>query len=220
MDRFSAITLGTATPALLIVVIWAASSSIYDVSTPPPTTAAVDQAEEAEEAATEEMATEAATDEAPAETETAEAATDEAPADTETAEAATDEAPAETETAEAATDSGAEIDLAALVAAGDPGAGARTWRQCSACHVADAEQNRVGPHLVGVLGREIASIEDFRYSDALQELEGVWTAEEMSAWLENPRDYARGTSMSFRGLDDAEDRANVIAYLAELQQGG
>ena len=99
-------------------------------------------------------------------------------------------------------------------------AGSRLWRQCSACHVADQTQNRVGPHLVDVLGRERASIEDFRYSDALAGLDGVWTAEEMSAWLENPRDYAPGTSMSFNGFDDAEDRANVIAYLADLQLNG
>jgi cytochrome c2 len=86
--------------------------------------------------------------------------------------------------------------------------------------VADQAQNRVGPHLVDVLGRERASVEDFRYSDALAGLDGVWTAEEMSAWLEDPRDYAPGTSMSFRGLDDAEDRANILAYLADLQLNG
>ncbi|RDC72908.1 cytochrome c family protein [Rhodovulum sp. 12E13] len=111
----------------------------------------------------------------------------------------------------------ASIDLAALVEAGDVRAGSRVWRQCSACHVADQAQNRVGPHLVGVIGRDRSSIEGFNYSDALQALEGVWTPEEISAYITDPAEYAPGNRMSFRGLDDPEDRANVIAYLADVQ---
>ena len=186
--------------------------------------AAKEQMAEAETDAQEAPAAEDEGAETPAAEETAEtsetaaAETDEAET-TEMAVAAPEETAGEDATEEAAA-APAEVDLAALVEAGDVRAGSRLWRQCSACHVADQTQNRVGPHLVDVLGRERASIEDFRYSDALAGLDGVWTAEEMSAWLENPRDYAPGTSMSFRGLDDAEDRANIIAYLADLQLNG
>lgn len=168
---------------------------------------------------TEEAATDEAEAEAPAETETTETETE----TTDMAATAPEEAAGDDDAAEATEEAAAapaEIDLAALVEAGDVRAGSRLWRQCSACHVADQEQNRVGPHLVDVLGRERASIGDFRYSDSLDGLDGVWTAEEMSAWLENPSDYAPGTSMSFRGLDDAGDRANIIAYLADLQLNG
>ncbi|MFA8387865.1 MAG: hypothetical protein ACEPO2_19775 [Pelagibaca sp.] len=102
---------------------------------------------------------------------------------------------------------------------GDPNAGERAWRHCSACHVADETQNRVGPHLVDIIGRDVASIEGFRYSNALKDLQGqAWTPEELDAWLENPRDYAPGTSMSYAGLRNAEDRKNLLAYLYELQQ--
>jgi len=177
-----------------------------------------------EEGASEEQTDETAEAEAPAE-ESAEA---ESPAEeTEEAEAPAEETTPETADAAAATDEtaaqeadgagGGGIDLAALVEAGDPRAGSRIWRQCSACHVADQEQNRVGPHLVDVIGREKASVEGFRYSDALTELEGRWTPDDMSAWLEDPRGYAPGNRMSFNGLSDAQDRADLLAYLADLQ---
>ena len=102
---------------------------------------------------------------------------------------------------------------------GNPDAGERVWRQCSACHVADETQNRVGPHLVEIIGRDVASIEGFRYSNALKDLQGQdWTPEKLDAWLEDPREYAPGTSMSYAGLRNAEDRKNLLAYLYELQQ--
>lgn len=125
----------------------------------------------------------------------------------------------ETAAAAAATEDAAETtepEVAAVVIAGDPAEGAKVWRQCATCHLADKEQNRMGPHLVNVLGRDIASIEGFRYSGDLKDIEGVWTVERMSAWLENPKAFARGTKMAFRGLRDATDRENLIAYLDSL----
>ncbi|SDX88077.1 c-type cytochrome [Citreimonas salinaria] len=102
----------------------------------------------------------------------------------------------------------------------DAEAGARVWNQCRACHVADEEQNRVGPHLVDIVGRQIASVEGFNYSNALQNVEAEhWTPEELDAWLADPRGYAPGTTMSYQGLRDAEDRANLLTWLYEMQQG-
>ena len=71
----------------------------------------------------------------------------------------------------------------------------------------------MGPHLVGIIGREIGSIEGFRYSGRLPE--GTWTVDELNPWLENPREYARGTSMAFAGVKDMEDRAALVAWLRE-----
>ncbi len=131
-------------------------------------------------------------------------------------EAPVEEAPAveedvapEEETASAA--SSAYPDLP-----GDIANGEAIWRQCSACHVNDAEQNRIGPHLVGVLGREVASVDGFRYSDALLELDGQWTPEQLNVWLENPSDYAPGTKMSYRGVSDPTDREDIIKYLSQF----
>lgn len=103
------------------------------------------------------------------------------------------------------------------VAEGDPEAGERVFRKCQACHaVGDGAENRVGPVLNGIVGRQVASVDGFAYSDALAELGAsgeTWTPEQLSAFLEKPRDYADGTKMSFAGLRREEERADVIAYL-------
>jgi cytochrome c2 len=104
--------------------------------------------------------------------------------------------------------------FAQMVASGDAAAGARVWNQCRACHVADAPTNRVGPHLVGVIGRQSNSVEGFRYSGRLPDV--IWTLDELNAYLESPRGYAPGTSMAFNGLRNEVDRANVLAYIQSL----
>lgn len=102
--------------------------------------------------------------------------------------------------------------FALAVANADAEAGARTFRQCQACHVANAATNRVGPYLQGVVGRDVGVIEGFRYSGNLPE--GVWTVDNLNGFLTNPREYAPGTSMVYQGLRSEDDRASVVAYLA------
>ncbi|PWR01601.1 cytochrome c family protein [Meridianimarinicoccus roseus] len=106
----------------------------------------------------------------------------------------------------------APVDFLTLVQSADAGAGERIFRQCGACHKINEPVNGVGPHLDGVMGREIAAIGDFGYSGALPSGE-VWTLENMNAWIQNPSGFASGTSMSYRGLADDEDRADLVAYL-------
>jgi cytochrome c len=100
---------------------------------------------------------------------------------------------------------------------GDPDAGEQVFEQCRACHqVGPGAANRVGPHLNRVFGRRAGGLEDFKYSQSMQRAgaNGLeWHADTLSAFLENPRSYASGTRMSFRGLKDATDRADVIAFL-------
>jgi cytochrome c len=110
-----------------------------------------------------------------------------------------------------------EVAFADVYASADPAAGERLWRQCSACHVLEPGQNRVGPYLHGVVNRPKHSAEGFSYSDALLSQDGEWTPENISAFIENPRAYAPGTAMAYAGLRDVEDRANLIAYLATFQ---
>ncbi|MBF9031814.1 c-type cytochrome [Rhodobacterales bacterium HKCCE3408] len=109
-----------------------------------------------------------------------------------------------------------EVPFEEVFASADASAGERVFRQCSGCHAVEEGRNGVGPSLYGVVGRDIASISDFSYSDALSGLEGAWTPEEISHFIANPRDYAPGTAMSYNGLSDIEDRANVIAYLESV----
>ncbi len=99
--------------------------------------------------------------------------------------------------------------------------GERAFRKCAACHqVGEGARNGVGPHLNGIFGQEVAAVADYTYSAALQDLaeaSAVWDHESLSAFLENPRAYARGTKMSFAGLRNAEERDAVIAYLQSLE---
>jgi cytochrome c2 len=170
----------------------------------------------ADEGATEEGATEetAADEGATEEGTTEEAAADEGATDEGmTEEAAADEGATDEGMIEDATADEGASEFATMVASADADAGQQLYRQCQACHQLENERNGVGPHLVGIVGRDIASIDGFNYSDALAGIEGAWTLDELSAWIENPSDYAPGNKMGYRGLADAQDRANLMAYL-------
>jgi len=109
------------------------------------------------------------------------------------------------------------VDLATLITEADLSKGERVWGKCRACHKLEDGANGTGPHLFAVVGREKGAIDGFGYSSVLAEMEGQWGYEELSAFLENPKDYAPGTKMSFSGLKKIEDRANLIAYLETIQ---
>ena len=109
-----------------------------------------------------------------------------------------------------------DVDFAALVAEADPDKGASVFRRCQACHRVEPGENITGPTLYGVVGRAVGGVDGFGYSDAMANHGGTWTIEELSAFLENPRNSVPGTAMSFAGLRSDTDRANVIAYLQSL----
>lgn len=108
------------------------------------------------------------------------------------------------------------------MADGDAAKGEKVFRKCKACHaVGEDAKNKVGPILNGVVDRTIAAGADFKYSDVLIQLGAdgkTWTSEELDAFLTKPRDYAKGTKMSFAGLRKEKDRMNVIAYLATFAE--
>jgi cytochrome c len=110
-----------------------------------------------------------------------------------------------------------ETNLAALFHDTDAAAGEKVARKCAACHNFEkGGANKIGPHLWGVLGRQIASVPDFNYSNALKSKEGTWDYDKLNAFLTNPREWAPGTRMTFVGLKKPEDRAAVILYLRSL----
>ncbi|HSA79323.1 MAG TPA: cytochrome c family protein [Geminicoccaceae bacterium] len=106
----------------------------------------------------------------------------------------------------------------AALAEGDPEAGAKVFNKCKACHVATEEKNRVGPHLVGIVGRPAASVEGYKYSTAMAESGIVWDEEILDKYLASPKDVVPGGRMAFVGLREEEDRADVIAYLKSAPQ--
>jgi cytochrome c2 len=148
----------------------------------------------------------------------AEATEDAAEADVAEAEATQEAVEAEAVEAEATEDAAQDVaagdaDALALLAGADIANGESVWRQCRACHVHDAEQNRGGPHLVNIIGREVGAAEGWRYSRSLSEHGGVWTVESLLAWLENPDSYIPGNQMAFRGLRNEQDRIDVLGFL-------
>ncbi len=96
---------------------------------------------------------------------------------------------------------------------GDAVAGAEVFKQCMACHVVEPGQNRTGPTLAGIVGRAAGSVAGYSYTPANANSGITWTPEKMFQYLENPRRVIPGTKMSFAGLKDPQDRADVIAYL-------
>lgn len=111
--------------------------------------------------------------------------------------------------------------LAVPASAGDPEAGERVYNQCKACHqVGEKAKNRVGPVLNGIVGRAAATVDGFRYSDAMSESGLTWDEETLAAYLADPRGFLTGNRMAFAGLRSDEDIANVIAYLASFNADG
>ncbi len=105
-------------------------------------------------------------------------------------------------------------DFATLYASADAAAGEKVFGKCRACHKLDGN-DITGPHLNGVVDRDIASSAGFAYSSSMAEHAGTkWTPENLDLFLKSPKGYASNTKMSFAGLPKAEERANLIAYLA------
>tara|TARA_B100001179_G_scaffold129809_1_gene93064 strand:- start:30 stop:560 length:531 start_codon:yes stop_codon:yes gene_type:complete len=94
--------------------------------------------------------------------------------------------------------------------------GSAQFKKCLSCHsIAKNGKNKIGPKLFGVLGRKSGSISDYKYSKAMTAHGKVWTFEEMNGFLTKPKDWIKGTKMSFIGLRSAKDRAAVILYMNE-----
>lgn len=100
-------------------------------------------------------------------------------------------------------------------AEGDAAAGEKVFKKCAVCHSLEAGKNKVGPSLAGVVGRPAATIEGFKYSDAMKASGIVWTEDVLDAYLASPKEIVPGGKMSFPGLKKEDDRANVIEYLKQ-----
>ena len=108
----------------------------------------------------------------------------------------------------------AEKPIAFYLASADPAAGEQVFKKCTACHNADpGGANALGPGLYGVMGNAVAGHPGFAFSDALKSKGGTWDWETMSAWLASPKKFAPGTKMTFAGLSNPQDRANLMAFL-------
>ena len=109
----------------------------------------------------------------------------------------------------------AEKPIAFYLASADATAGEQVFKKCTACHNADkGGANALGPNLWGVLGEPIGKgANGFPFSPALSGVGGAWDFDSLNHWLTSPKKFAPGTKMTFAGLSNPQDRANVIAFL-------
>jgi cytochrome c len=108
----------------------------------------------------------------------------------------------------------AEVPIETLLPTASVQKGTADTKVCQACHnFQKGEGNKVGPDLYGVVGRPIASVAGFNYSAALKAKGGTWTFDALNTWLKNPRGDVPGTLMTFAGIDNEKERADVIDFL-------
>ena len=107
-----------------------------------------------------------------------------------------------------------KVDIAALLAIGDLAHGEKVFKKCAACHsIVKGGKNNIGPALYNVIGRQVGSISDYKYSKSLSAYNKQWTIEELNGYLIKPAKWIKGTKMAFAGLRKEKDRASVIKYL-------
>jgi cytochrome c len=114
-------------------------------------------------------------------------------------------------------DSGAaaEVPIETLLPKANVAHGAEVFKKCAACHTDNSGgANQIGPNLYHIVGDSVAEGRGgFAFSDALKSKGGKWGFDELNAWLTSPRKYAPGTKMTFAGLANPQDRADLIVYL-------
>jgi len=110
--------------------------------------------------------------------------------------------------------------VAGAALSGDPDKGKKVVRRtCMGCHtVAKGGKNRTGPNLWGIVGRNKATLTDFRYSTAMKIVGGTWTEADLTTFLASPRSFVPDTKMAFSGLKKAQDRIDAVAFLKTLAE--
>lgn len=103
-------------------------------------------------------------------------------------------------------------------AAGNAANGKTVFSRCAICHSAGkGEGNRIGPNLFGVVGRKSGTAPGFNYSAAMKNFGKVWTPQLLDTYLTHPAAVVPGTKMSFAGISNNGQRADVVAYLQTLK---
>jgi cytochrome c len=104
---------------------------------------------------------------------------------------------------------------------GDAARGERLYRACVACHSLEPNRNMTGPSLADVWNRKSGSHSSFpRYSPALKSAGIIWTDDTLDEWIKDPQHFIPGNTMTFAGIEDARQRADLLAFLKEVTQPG
>ena len=123
---------------------------------------------------------------------------------------------ASTTSAETSLDDADSGNIMSLFASTSSADGAKIFKKCTACHsIAQGGGNKIGPALWGVLGRKSGTVSGYKYSNSMVAYGKSWSFEEMNGFLTKPKNWIKGTKMSFVGLKNAKERAAVILYMNE-----
>jgi cytochrome c len=113
------------------------------------------------------------------------------------------------------------VAMSASAQAQDVAAGERIFNQCRTCHqIGETARNGVGPQLNGLFGRKAGSIEGYSYSNAYKSLDKVWSVENFTVYIKDPRGVTPGTKMVYPGLKDETQIANLVAFLKQYGADG
>jgi cytochrome c len=104
---------------------------------------------------------------------------------------------------------------------GDVARGERVYRACVACHSLEPNRNMTGPSLANLWNRQAGSLPGFaRYSPALKSSGIIWNDDTLNEWLKDPQHFIAGNTMTFPGMKDARQRADLLAFLKDATQPG
>ena len=119
-----------------------------------------------------------------------------------------------TGTAKTSAENSESENIITLFASTSADEGAKVFKKCVACHsITKGGSNKIGPALWGVLGKQTGSVSDYKYSKEMAAYGKPWSFEEMNGFLTKPKDWIKGTKMSFAGLKNIKERAAVILYM-------
>jgi cytochrome c len=111
--------------------------------------------------------------------------------------------------------------MSAPASAQDAAAGEKLFNQCRTCHqIGETAKNAVGPQLNGLFGRKAGSIESYTYSAAYKTLDKVWSEENFTVYIKDPRGVTPGTKMVYPGMKDEAQITNLVAYLKQFSADG
>ena len=105
-------------------------------------------------------------------------------------------------------------DIMALLASAKASEGEKVFKKCASCHsISRGGKNKIGPALWGVIGRQVGTVAEYKYSKSLIAYGKKWSFEEMNGFLIKPKEWIPGTKMAFAGLKNEKDRASLILYM-------
>jgi len=106
-------------------------------------------------------------------------------------------------------------------AAGNPAQGQRAFGACAACHSLRPDENMTGPSLAGLWNRKAGTLASFsRYSPAMKSADIEWNDKTLDEWIDDPQHLVPGNEMTFAGIKDARQRADLLAFLKQATQPG